>query len=494
MIAPWIDFAARHWPALAMAAAAGAALAWLAARYWPCTPGYNRPFRPRKRHGPAPGERLSTGMQRRIHTLESQNLELVRLFVMLPDLARELSTATERAEIVRLLVGQTQDLFPEAPSVAFFGPPMEPGMPLQLEHSSQPVPPGPAGALAGVPPGKGLVGQAFATGETATHLRLRQRLSHFEVDAAMDEDPTPFPVWAAIPLIHGDTVLGVLAIAHPGRFWANDDPGSPDPLKLLGVVADVGAISLDHAANLRSLARMNDQLKVLDQLKSEFVSMVSHDLRTPLTAVKSALQNLADGVAGPLNQQQDEYLAMMTAETARLVRLINALLDLQRIEAGGVELARVRLHMRPLVERTLKVLRDSLQAKQIQTDLSQLPQDLAAPADPDRLSQVLFNLLDNACKFTPPGGRIVLQGEARAGLIVVGVTNSGPVISDEQAAVVFERFRQLRAEDGQRPKGAGLGLSIAKKLVTMHGGDIWVRGIPGTGTRFAFSLPAQEPS
>ncbi len=312
------------------------------------------------------------------------------------------------------------------------------------------------------------------------------------MDEALLDDPTPLPVWAAVPLIHGEELLGVLALAHPGRFWASDDPEAPDPLKLLGVVADVGSISLDHASNLTALARMNEQLQVLDRLKSEFVSMVSHDLRTPLTSVKSALENLADGVAGDLNERQSEYLVMMRNETARLVRLINALLDLQRIEAGGVELVRVRVHMRPLVERALKVLRGTLDEKEIQADLSKLPPDLVAQADPDRLSQVLFNLLDNACKFTPRGGRIVLQGEARRGIIVVGVTNTGVSISDEQASVVFERFRQLRAEDGQRPRGAGLGLAIAKRLVSLHGGEIWARGIPGTGTRFAFSLPAED--
>ena len=183
---------------------------------------------------------------------------------------------------------------------------------------------------------------------------------------------------------------------------------------------------------------------------------------------------------------------MMRNETGRLVRLINALLDLQRIEAGGVEISKVRVHIRPLVERALKVLRGTLDEKEIRTDLSQLPEDLLTQADPDRISQVLFNLLDNACKFTPKGGRIVLQGEARDGIIVVGVTNTGVSITADQASVVFDRFRQLRLQDGQRPTGAGLGLAIAKRLVNLHGGEIWARGIAGTGTRFAFSLPTQD--
>ena len=454
---------------------------------WAALGAARRP--PASRATATPAPRVSAGVARRLEALEARNLELVRLFVLLPEVAHALSATTERGELVRLLVAHTRDLFPEAAGVAFFAPPEEPGAPLTLSAGFG------TGDLpsSAVPAGRGLVGSAWASGEVLTPARLRQRLSAFELEAALRDDPTPLPVWAAVPVRYGERILGVLALSHPGAFWTGGDPEAPDPLKLLGVVADVGGIALTHAANLAVLEASNDKLKELDRLKSELVAMVSHDLRTPLSSVRSALENLRDGVAGPLGELLQEYVVVMEQETGRLVRLINALLDLQRIEAGGVELRPARLYLRPLVERTVKVLAPTYAERGIAVDLEELPADLTLTADADRLAQVLFNLLDNAAKFTPDGGRVAVVGERRGDLVVASVTNTGEPISEADAEAIFGRFHQVRRPDGTRPPGAGLGLSIALRLVALHGGKVWARGVPGVGTRVAFSLPSPAP-
>ncbi len=470
-----------HAVPVALGGVAGAAAGWLAA-----TARARRTRAPRR---PTPGpSRVPTGVERRLSTLEERNLELVRLFVLLPELGRALAGTTDREELTRLLVAHTQELFPDAAAVGLFSPPEEPGASLRLVATA-----GAAGAAgAAVPAGAGLVGHAFAHGEVATPGRLRHRLSRFELEEAVRDDPTPFPVWAAVPVVYGDRVHGVLALAHPGAFWTRDDAGAPDPLKLLGVLADVGAIALTYSDAVGALEASNEKLRSLDRLKSEFVSMVSHDLRTPLSSVRSALENLRDGVAGPLSERQQEVLALMGRETGRLLRLINSLLDLQRIEAGGVKLQALRLFLRPLVERTMRVLAPALDGRGVRVDLERLPGDLAVHADPERLSQVLFNLLDNAAKFTPEGGVVAVEGERRDDLVVVAVVNSGEPISAADAEAIFESFHQVRRADGSRPPGAGLGLAIARKLVGLHGGGVWARGIEGVGTRFAFSLPVPE--
>ena len=441
---------------------------------------------------PTTAARMPTGITRRLRELEARNLELVRLFVLLPDVAHQLSTSTDRTRIVELLVEHTRELFSEADSVAFFAPPSEPGAGLALDAGVG------GGDVAGavVPSGRGLVGCAWIHNEVLTPPRLRRRLSSFELELAQREDPTPFSAWAAVPVRYGEQVLGVLAMSHPGAFWTAADSDAPDPLKLLGVVADVAGISLTHAANQAALAASNAKLQELDRLKSELVAMVSHDLRTPLTSVRSVLENLRDGVAGLLTERQQQYVALMEQETSRLVRLINALLDLQRIEAGGVALRPTRILLGPLVDRAVKVLAPSFASREIGVDLTGLPPDLDLTADPDRLAQVLFNLLDNAAKFTPDGGRVSVGAEHRGDLVVASVTNTGEPISEADATAIFGRFHQVRRPDGSRPPGAGLGLSIAQRLVGLHGGEVWAQGLPDVGTRIAFSipLPASEPA
>jgi len=469
---------------VAVAALAGALASWLAFRR--SAPPAVPPRQPTPLR--VPPLRVGSGVQIRVSELEDRNLDLVRVVVLLRDMASELAEATVEEAIIRIVVDRTRDLFPMTAGVAFYAPADGDAATLRLAGGAgNSGPPESTGRV-----GRGLVGQAAELRQVVTAPILRALLSSFELEAAMAGDSSPFPVYAAVPIIHSETIHGVLAIAHPGAGWRTDADGTdaPDPLRLLGVISDVAAVTLAHAANLGTLAESNRQLRELDRLKSDFVSMVSHDLRTPLTSVRSAIENLRDGVVGPINEQQGEYLDLMFRETARLVRMINDLLDLQKLEAGVVVLNRSRCHLRPIVDRVLAVIGPTFEARSIHVDDDDVDPTLSLQADPDRLHQIMFNLLDNASKFTPEGGRVEVAARERDGAVGVAVTNTGEPIAEDMATAIFERFRQVRDEQGRRPAGAGLGLAIAYRLVTMHGGRIWAKGVPGTGSRFAFTLPA----
>jgi len=226
----------------------------------------------------------------------------------------------------------------------------------------------------------------------------------------------------------------------------------------------------------------------IDRMKSEFVSMVSHELRTPLTSIKGYVDLLQADQVGTLNATQREFLNIVKANTDRLVQLINDLLDLSRIEARRIELQRQPLDLPRLVEGVVATLQPQLRAKQ-QELLLDLPPDLPpAWGDPDRVIQILTNLVSNAHKYTPAAGKITITARAQEAWVRVDVADTGIGLSREDQARLFSRF--FRASSAARDvPGTGLGLAITRSLVELHGGDIWVESAPGQGSTFSFTLP-----
>ncbi|GEM_PF-2915738 len=246
----------------------------------------------------------------------------------------------------------------------------------------------------------------------------------------------------------------------------------------------VGA-TLSNAAEIIK----NKKAQELDRLKTDFVSNVSHDLRTPLTSIKGSVDNLLDGIGGALNDRQVHYLRRIQSNTGRLSRLIDDLLDMSRIEAGRLRVAPVKVPVGEVGRDVLEGVRPMALEKRIDLYLRGDEEGAQAYADPDRVYQVLMNLVSNAIKFTPTGGRVEVEVVPNGEMVSVCVRDTGQGIPAEELEMIFDKFHQVGGASVAR-QGAGLGLAIAKHLVELHGGRIWAESEVGVGSAFWFTLPA----
>ena len=248
------------------------------------------------------------------------------------------------------------------------------------------------------------------------------------------------------------------------------------------------------AKDITEKKRYERRLKELDKLKSDFVSNVSHELRTPLTAIKGSVDNMLDGLTGDLNEKQSRYLVRIKSNTDRLARLINDLLDLSKIEAG-IKLKPTNLDLATIAREVIESLRPLAAEKLITITIESPESALDAWADPDRIAEILMNLLGNAIKFTPNDGTVSLSLQ-RNGTewVEVSVADTGPGIPSEEANRIFDKFYQVTQAKNQKAVGTGLGLTITKALVEMHGGRIWLESEVGKGSIFSFTLPAEQPA
>ena len=248
---------------------------------------------------------------------------------------------------------------------------------------------------------------------------------------------------------------------------------------------DVPVQSRDELGRLaETFNQMAGQLESLERLRRDLVANVSHELKTPISALRAHLENLLDGVEEP----NRETLQLMLGQAERLTRLIAELLDLSRLESGGVTLQLEPVRIEPLVDqvgREVQVARSHGV-----TFRNRVPADLPpVDADRERLYQVLFNLLDNAFRFTPAGGSITVNAACRDGECEISVEDTGPGIPEEHLPFVFERFYRVDRARARGDGGTGIGLTIAKSVVEAHGGRIWAERAEGGGCRFTFVLP-----
>ena len=243
----------------------------------------------------------------------------------------------------------------------------------------------------------------------------------------------------------------------------------------------------------RSFRTMTERLAELDRMKAEFISVASHELKTPLNVIGGYAELLDDGIYGPLEPKQHEAMKSIQDQTRTLTDLVNQLLDLSRIEAGGFRVEVMDVESAELfgaVRRMFEPL-----AKQKSIDF-QVGVDDGFPrvmrADPDRIrNEVLGNLLSNAFKFTPEGGRIRLRAFARNGSVCIDVADTGGGIPQEDLEHIFDKFYQVGQE--ARVQGSGLGLAIAREIVEAHGGQLTAESQPKRGTTFHIVLPAEPP-
>jgi signal transduction histidine kinase len=231
--------------------------------------------------------------------------------------------------------------------------------------------------------------------------------------------------------------------------------------------------------------RMAGEMEGLERLRRDLVANVSHELKTPISALRARLENIMDGV----EPADPALLAVMLQQTERLTRLVDQLLDLSRLESGDVHLEREPLALGPLVDRVLSEVRLARHDRGIHAR-NEIPADLPLiEADRERIHQLLFNLLDNAFRFTPAGGRVSVQAASNGEWCEVTVEDTGPGIPPEQLSLVFERFYRVDPSRSREDGGTGIGLAIAHSVVDAHGGRIWAESEPGGGSRFRFVLP-----
>jgi signal transduction histidine kinase len=294
-----------------------------------------------------------------------------------------------------------------------------------------------------------------------------------------------------LPLLNQDEQIGVIAI-ESDRFDAFD----PYMMETAVRITNHAAVSIANAI-------LYQQVKAANEAKSEFVSMVSHELKTPMTSMQGYTDLMLSGMTGDLTKQQSRFLEKIMANLSRMQRQIRDLTDISRIETGRLMMVREPTDFANVISETLQTVQGPCDNKEIQLHLD-LPSTLPpVMADKERLVQVLTNLISNACKYSPPQTEVTLtlqsarmegpNGEDPAAMVVCSVEDQGYGISAADQEKLFTKF--FRADDPniRKAPGTGLGLSITKGIVELHNGRIWVESEVGRGATFHFAIP-QAPS
>lgn len=292
---------------------------------------------------------------------------------------------------------------------------------------------------------------------------------------------------------HGRAVVVLVAgLRHPV------EDRSSVVMHLLNVAAQLKPLLVAESrlsqmrGEMSELANENESLVRVNKLQTDFVSIASHELKTPLTAIGAYTDALLMNANNPDFAERAEFLGVVRSESDRLLRMVNRILDFSRIEFGNRTLERVPVDLGELVGECVKALQAQLDQRDIEVQLDDPGKLPDVEADLDLMQQVLVNLLSNAAKYSPEGGTIHVALREQATVIEVEVRDEGPGIPDDEAENVFKQFYRVRGDDEGAPEGTGLGLAITRNIVELHGGRISVDGNPGQGAAFRFTLPKQQ--
>jgi signal transduction histidine kinase/CheY-like chemotaxis protein len=310
----------------------------------------------------------------------------------------------------------------------------------------------------------------------------------------------------AVPLKVQDSVLGFLLVGRIGEV-----PPSDGDLEVMITFANQLAVGIDNARAYHEIEELNlgleskvhqrtaelesanARLRELDNLKSQFLAHVSHELRTPLTSIQGFADNMLAELGGPLTEKQKHNLQRITANTGRLHRMIVNLLDQAQIEAGRIQLSLRDVQLQQLAEDVIEHMRPVALAKQQTLQLYCSEPQLTVWGDPDKLRQVVTNLVDNGIKYSPTKGDIRIEiAQTNGRLARLSVIDSGNGIPPESLPKVFEAFYRVESERKRDVKGFGLGLSIVKTLVELHRGQVTIESELGKGTSFHVTLPTLQ--
>jgi signal transduction histidine kinase len=290
----------------------------------------------------------------------------------------------------------------------------------------------------------------------------------------------------AVPMLRQGEAVGAITVNRrdPGSF-------SDAEVALLQTFADQAVIAIENVRLFKELEAANRELAAASQHKSEFLANMSHELRTPLNAIIGFSEVLSERMFGELNEKQEEYSKDIHASGQHLLSLINDILDLSKIEAGRMELELSDFHLPTALDSALTLVRERAGRRGIALQMNVDDRLGQIQADERKVRQVVLNLLSNAIKFTPEGGRIEIGAMPKDGLIEVSVSDTGVGIAPEDQEAVFEEFRQVGTAD-KKVEGTGLGLTLCRKFVELHGGRIWVKSEVGEGSTFTFTIPVRR--
>jgi signal transduction histidine kinase len=290
----------------------------------------------------------------------------------------------------------------------------------------------------------------------------------------------------SVPLLREDQIIGSLSLNRkaPGEF-------PPEVIDVLKTFATQSALAIQNARLFREIEEKSHRLEVASQHKSEFLANMSHELRTPLNAIIGFSEVLSERMFGELNEKQAEYLKDIYASGTHLLSLINDILGLSKIEAGRMELERSDFHLPSAIENALILVRERASRRGIRLGSTIDERLRMIGGDERKVKQVLLNLLSNALKFTPEGGRIDVGARLENNVAEVSIADTGIGIAPADQEAVFEEFRQVGAAD-KKAEGTGLGLALSRKFIDLHGGRIWVKSQVGQGSTFTFTLPVRR--
>jgi PAS domain S-box-containing protein len=289
------------------------------------------------------------------------------------------------------------------------------------------------------------------------------------------------------PLIAGDRVIGVASADNK----TTRRPITPANVELFTLVSQQLATALEEARLYAEVERKSAELESASHHKSEFLANMSHELRTPLNAIIGFSEVLSERMFGELNEKQDEYLNDIHASGQHLLSLINDILDLSKIEAGRMELELTDFHLPQAIENALTLVRERAGRRGIALAHTMYERLGEIRGDERKVKQVLLNLLSNAIKFTREGGRIEVRAVPVDGSIEVSVADNGVGIAPKDQEAIFEEFRQVGTAD-KKAEGTGLGLTLCRKFIELHGGKIWVTSQVGVGSTFTFTIPVRH--
>jgi signal transduction histidine kinase len=306
----------------------------------------------------------------------------------------------------------------------------------------------------------------------------RRRPEELAADAIRRGDATASGEMLSAPLTVGNKVVGAIGLGNPvtTRSFGSHDK------QLLMALADYAAIAIENA-------RLYEEVRQADQAKSEFVSLVAHEMGTPLTSIGCYADVLLQGHAEPLGEEQERYLRVIRSNADRMQILLADLQDISRIETGHLKLNLQPTDLTDVLKNALETTRRQIEARSQKLSVK-IPKDLPpVQADPTRLTQILINLISNAYKYTPTGGRIRVQASRKDGYVHCVVADTGIGISAEDQERLFTKFFRSDNPDVRERQGTGLGLCIVKRLVELQGGQINVESELGKGTTFWFTVP-----
>jgi len=288
----------------------------------------------------------------------------------------------------------------------------------------------------------------------------------------------------SVPMLRDGNPIGAITVAAPRAV-----PFPDKQVEVLKTFADQAVIAVENTRLFNEIQDKTHQLEVANRHKSEFLANMSHELRTPLNAVIGFSEVLLERMFGEVNPKQEEYLNDILSSGKHLLSLINDILDLSKIEAGRMELESQPFDLPAALDNALTLIRERAARHGLRLEVTVDPGLGEVKGEERKVKQVLLNLLSNAVKFTPEGGKISLSASLNDGMAEISVADTGVGIAPEDQEAIFEEFRQVGSDYARKREGTGLGLALARRLVALHGGKLWVESEPGKGSTFTFTLP-----